>query len=136
MKFKIEGTTADKRLIAYGGSYKELFQNAALGMFSEIVDLGKVGEVEDKRVEVKGADDFEGLLINWLNDLLFYYDCENYVGKRYEIKSLEKNNLKALIHGSRVSGETVTGEIKAATYHEVEILNRKGSLEARVILDV
>ncbi len=135
-KFKIEGTTADKRLIAYGKNLKELFQNAALGMFSEIVDLEKIGEAEDKWIEIKEAEDMEGLLIDWLNELLFNYDCESFVGKRYEIKLLEKNCLKVHIHGSRVSGELVIGEIKAATYHEVEILHRIGFLEARVILDV
>lgn len=136
IKFKIEGTTADKRLIAFGANHKELFQNAAIGMISEIVDLGKVGETENKWMEVKGTEDFEGLLIDWLNELLFYYDSENFIGKRFEIKFLEKNYLKALVHGSTGSDDLTIGEIKAATYHEVEILDRNGALEARIILDV
>ena len=136
MKFRIEGTTADKRLVAFGKTLEELFQNAALGMFSEIADLETVEETETRVIELKDAEDREGLLVLWLNELLFYFDSEGFVGKRFRMESLGKNSLRARVQGSRVSGESIVGEIKAATYHELEIREGEDSFEGRIILDV
>jgi len=134
--FRIEGTTADKRLIAFGKTLEELFENAALGMFSEIADLGTVDDAQTRVIELKGAEDREGLLVLWLNELLFYFDSEGFVGKRFKVEFLEKNSLRAAIQGSNISKESIVGEIKAATYHELEIREEKDFLEGRIILDV
>ncbi len=135
-KFKIEGTTADKRLIAFGSTYEELFQNAAIGMLSEIASLEDVRETECKELKVESGEGFEGLLVGLLNDLLYYFDVENFVGKRVEVKFVDEDGLTALVFGSKVGKEVVTGEIKAATHHELSIRKKEGVFEARVILDV
>lgn len=136
MKFKIEGTTADKRLIAYGDSLEELFQNAAIGMYSGMVELKKVRESGTREIQIEDARDMEGLLVGWLNELLYLFDSEGFVGKRFDLRFSENGLQKALAHGSVVSPDSIFGEIKAATYHEIQIMEKDGAFEARVILDV
>lgn len=136
MKFKIEGTTADKRLIAFGGSREELFQNAAIGMYSGMVDLEEVPESGTREIRIEDAGDLEGLLVGWLNELLFIFDSEGFVGKRFDLRFSENGPLKVRAYGAVVSPDLIFGEIKAATYHEIQIMKKDGAFEARVILDV
>lgn len=136
MKFKFEGTSADKRLIAFGGNHEELFQNAALGMFSEIVAMKKVPENECKEIEIRKTGNLEEMLVDWLNELLYYFDSECFVGTRYDLEFLKTGFLKAKVYGTYVTADFITGEIKAATFHEVAITKKKNYFEARVILDV
>ena len=50
--FEIIEHTADIGIRAFGASETEVFENAAIGMFSLISDLGKVGENEDFNIEI------------------------------------------------------------------------------------
>jgi SHS2 domain-containing protein len=136
MKFKIEGTTADKRLIAFGKTPEELFQNAALGMYSEMVDLEEIQDADVREIRLEGAGDTEGLLVGWLNELLYLFDSEDFVGTRFCLSFPEEGALQAQVYGAIISQDLVFGEIKAATYHEIQILEKGGAFEARIILDV
>jgi len=74
-RFELVEHTADIGINAYGKTLTEAFANAAYGMFSIIAELESVREAESRRVEVS-ADDIEGLLFEWLNSLLYYFDVE------------------------------------------------------------
>ena len=60
-KFEIIDHTADVGLVAYGSTRKEVFINAAAGMFSLIVDPGKVAGTQQQEIALD-ADDYEELL--------------------------------------------------------------------------
>ena len=70
-EFEIIEHTADVGIIAYGKNKKEVFINAAKGMFDIITGGNKTlkGDFCDIiRVE---ADNLESLLFAWLNELLY-----------------------------------------------------------------
>ena len=134
-RYKLIEHTADTGLIAYGSSLAEAFGNAAYGMFSIIAKLNRVGENEKRRFEVS-SNDIEGLLIEWLNRLLYYFDVEMLLFKRFEISILPKNRLTAICYGEKYNPthhRLKTG-VKSATYHMLKVDDVKN--EVQVIFDV
>ena len=138
-KFKfVDITTADVAFEAYGKDLNELFANSALAMFEVMVNTEEIEPKVEREVKLE-ANDLEGLLFEWLNELLFYYGSENLAFSRFEVEVDEKElKLKAKCFGEEINPakhETKT-EVKAATYHNLEIKKEDGSWRARVILDI
>lgn len=134
-KYELIEHTSDIGLAAYGKTLAEAFANAARGMFSIIAELDKVREVESRRVEV-GADDIEGLLFEWLNSLLYYFDVETLLFSRFDISEFEDTRLVAECRGEKYDSarhRLKTG-VKSATYHMLEVDRRKNRV--RVIFDI
>jgi SHS2 domain-containing protein len=134
-RFELFEHTADIGLQAYGKDLPGAFANAAYGMFSIIAGLDNVLEVETRRVQV-GADDIEGLLFEWLNSLLYYFDVETLLFKRFEIIEFSDTGLVADCRGEKVdrSRHQVKMGVKSATYHLLEVDSKKNRV--RVIFDV
>ena len=135
IRYKLIEHTADTGLIAYGKNLPEAFGNAAYGMFSIIAELDNVRETESRRIDVSG-DDPESLLFEWLNRLLYYFDVDMLLFKRFEVKLLPENRLKAICYGEKydpLRHRLKTG-IKSATYHMLRVDGEKN--EVQVILDV
>jgi len=134
-RYKLIEHTADTGLIAYGNSLTEAFGNAAYGMFSIIAELGRVRETETRRFEVS-SNDLECLLFEWLNRLLYYVDVDMLLFKRFEIKILPENRLKAICYGEKYdpSRHRLKTGIKSATYHMLKVDGVKN--EVQVIFDV
>ncbi len=135
IRYKLIEHTADTGLIAYGKNLPEAFGNAAYGMFSIIAELDDVRETESRRIDVS-ADDPESLLFEWLNRLLYYFDVDMLLFKRFEVELLPENRLKAICYGEKydpLRHRLKTG-VKSATYHMLKVDGEKN--EVQVILDV
>ena len=134
-RFRFIEHTADTGLVAYGGSLAEAFASAACGMFSIIADLRAVREVESRELRVD-EDGYEALLFAWLNDLLYYFDVENLLLKRFDIIEFDRNHLKAVCRGERYdpSRHHLKTGVKSATYHMMRIDEEKNTV--RVIFDI
>lgn len=122
-------------LAAHGKDLPEAFANAAYGMFSIIAGLDTVKEVESRRVEVN-ADDTEGLLFEWLNSLLYYFDVEMLLFKRFDIMEFGEGRLVAQCFGEKYdpSRHQLKTGVKSATYHMLEVDRAKNRVQ--VIFDV
>ena len=127
--------TSDIGLEACGKSLAEAFANAAAGMFSIMAESDNVKEVESRRVEVK-SDDVEGLLFEWLNDLIYLFDVETLLFRRFDIVELGGGKLEAMCHGEKYdpSRHHLKTEVKSATYHMLEVDGEKNTV--RVIFDI
>ena len=134
-KFELIDHTADIGLRAWGETLAGAFGNAALGMFSLIAELENVAAKESRQVEVK-ADDVEGLLFEWLNSLLYYFDVEMLLFRRFDIIEFEDTHLKAVCHGEKYDSarHSLRMGVKSATYHQLEV--NKEANTVRVIFDV
>ncbi len=134
-RYKFIEHTADIGLIAYGNTLAEAFGNAAYGMFSIIAELDNVKETESRRFEVNGNDP-EGLLFEWLNHLLYYFDVDMLLFRRFEVSILPENRLKTICYGEKydpLRHRLKTG-VKSATYHMLKVDSEKN--EVQVIFDV
>ncbi len=135
-KFEVIDHTADIGIVAYGRDLKESFANAALALFSLIVDLKNVGEGSRQELEVIAGDE-EGLLVAWLNELIYLFDVEYIIFKRFEILDLTQTRLRAICYGEKVNHlrHKLKGGVKAATYHMLKV-DKGGDYRVQVILDV
>ena len=125
--------TADLALRIYGRTLRELFSTAAYAMFSQIADLGPVALAVHREVAVEGID-YESLLVNWLNELLYLQETRGEVYTTFEIKQLTRRHLRATVGGART--ENIHTLIKAATYHELSIIRTRGWYASTIVLDV
>jgi len=122
-------------LAAYGKDLSEAFANAAYGMFSIIVELDAVREVESRRVEIN-EEDAESLLFEWLNSLLYFFDVEMLLFRRFDIIEFGEGHLVAECYGEKYdsSRHHLKTGVKSATYHMLEVDRAKNRVQ--VIFDV
>jgi SHS2 domain-containing protein len=134
-RFQFIEHTADIGLIAYGKTLAEAFSNAAYGMFSIITELKAVKEIESRRLELH-EDDLEALLFQWLNSLIYFFDVEMLLFKRFDISDFGEKRLRAICHGEKYdpSRHQLKIGVKSATYHMLKVDQEKS--EVRVIFDV
>ncbi len=134
-RFKLIEHTADTGLVAYGSTLAEAFANAAYGMFSIIADLRTVRGVENRVIEVSEGDS-EALLFEWLNRLIYLFDVETLLLKKFDINEFDGYNLKAICHGEKhdSSRHRLKIGIKSATYHMLKVDKEKNQVQ--VIFDI
>ena len=129
--------TADVGLKAYGKTLAEAFENAAKGMFDIITDSSEVESIGQYNIELD-APDLEQLLVDWLSELLFLNTAKNLVFGFFKVEIDEKNNkLSAKICGEKfdISKHKAGAEIKAVTYHMLEVRNKK-PFHVQVLFDI
>ena len=134
--FEIVDHTADVGIIAYGADISQAFANAARALFSLITELDDVAEVLHRDTELTASDE-ESLLVQWLNELIYLFDVENIIFKRFDITELNNTQLKARGYGEKVNNskhELKTG-VKAATYHMLKVEKNNG-YQAQVLFDI
>ena len=134
-RFQLIEHTADVGLVAYGRNLAEAFANAAYGMFSIIANLSAVKEAESRSLEIK-EDDRECLLFEWLNSLIYLFDVEMILFKRFDIIELGSNRLKAICYGEKSdpSRHQLKTGVKSATYHMLKVDEEKNQVQ--VIFDI
>ena len=134
-RFQLIEHTADTGLVACGSSLAEAFANAAYGLFSIITELNKVREVESRSIAVS-AGDAESLLFEWLNHLIYVFDVDHLLLKRYDITEFTGHNLKATCRGETYnpSRHHLKLGVKSATYHMLKVDGEKNRVQ--VIFDV
>jgi len=134
--FEIVNHTADVGIIADGADIRQAFANAARGLFSLITELDDVQEVLHRDIEVTAADE-ESLLVEWLNELIYLFDVENIIFKRFDIIELGSTRLKARRYGEKVdrSRHKLKTGVKAATYHMLKI-NKGDGCQVQVLFDI
>ncbi|MFC1931694.1 archease [Chloroflexota bacterium] len=134
-RFQLIEHTADMGLVAYGQTLAEAFANAAYGLFSIIAGLKTVSEAESRWLELS-EDDPEALLFEWLNRLIYFFDAEMLLLKRFEISDFDGHSLKATCYGEKYdpARHQIKRGVKSATYHMLKVDRKKN--QVRVILDV
>lgn len=134
-KFKLIEHTADIGLVAYGRTLAEAYANAAYGLFSIITEPDTVNETESRRL-VLSEDDPEALLFEWLNRLIYFFDVEMLLFKRFDITSFNGHELTATCYGEKYtsSRHQLKIGVKSATYHMLKVDREKNQVQ--VIFDI
>jgi SHS2 domain-containing protein len=135
-RFEVIDHTADVGIAAYGEDLKEAFANAAYALFSMMLDLDSVGDALCRQVEVT-ADDRSDLLVAWLNELIYVFEVDNMLFKRFDIGELNETRLRARCYGEKIDPERhkIKVGFKAATYHMLKIDEGDG-FRIQVLFDI
>jgi len=136
-RFEVLSHTADKGIKAFGRDLKELFENAAHGMFSLMADLDKYAPVESRKFTVQAADT-ESLLRTWLAELLYQFEVDRMLFVDFEIQSVEGHRLEGSARGLPFNRdiEWLGSSVKAVTHHNLYVHRTDERWEAQVIFDV
>lgn len=124
--------TADWEIEAWAPNIVQLIEQTARGMYSLMNPI----LVDEKRVSraIKViSNDYEGVIVGFLNELLFHLEQEGLAFNEYQL-TLEGFILIAEIKGARVS--QIDKQIKAATWHKIAIVEQEGILKIRIVFDV
>jgi len=136
-RFEILDHTADIGIIVHGENLKALFENAGKGFFHLITDLRKVKRRVERRVSLEG-ESLDRLMVDWLSELLYLHDVENLLFKEFKVESVGEDGLKATVKGEPFQDgvHVIKTEVKAVTYHQIEVRQETGGWRAQVILDL
>ena len=129
--------TADIALRIQGKDLRELFINAAYGMFDIIADLEGLKESVSIDVNLK-APSKEELLVSWLDELLYNFYTKGIIFFDFDITLVTDGTLTAKARGRHL-GENknrLKREIKAATFHDLNIAETPGGLSVDIVFDV
>lgn len=129
--------TADKGIRAFGGDLKDLFENAAYGMFSLMAEIGKYMPTEVREISVE-AEDTPELLRAWLAELIYQFEVDRILFVDFEVRSIGENRLKGIARGLPFTPEIewLGSIIKAVTHHDLDVHRTDERWEATVIFDV
>jgi len=136
-RFELIDISGDAGIRAFGKNLEDLFLNAAAGMYSLIADPGRISPQKSIEAESKG-NSLEGLLVSWLNELIFQFDTYGFIGREVRIHELRDTLIKATVTGEDFDPEKHGRGLllKAATYHRLNIERKEDHWEAVVIFDI
>jgi len=114
--------TADIGLRVWAPSVEGLFTQAALGLFSFLVDVEHVRVREARRIDLEAAD-IEEALVAWLQELLYLFDVQRFVPAGIDVEAVTPKEVHAVVRGEPLDRRRheIRMEIKAATYHGLDI---------------
>lgn len=129
--------TADLGLHVEAADLNTLFAEAARGLLSILVDNpDEVRPLREVPFEIEGtAKDF--LLFDWLNELLYRFETEGLLCSEFSIDVTE-TGLTARARGESADPDRhrLAHEVKAITYHQLEVTQTPTGWQARVIVDI
>jgi SHS2 domain-containing protein len=105
---------------------------AALGELLGERSSGAPGDPARHEVSAS-APDRPTLLAEWLSELLFLAETEQFIPERIDAFDLSGDQLEATVSGTRASPPHL---VKAVTYHRLEMHEQDETWRARVVLDV
>lgn len=137
--------TADTGIVVTAPDLPTLFSRAAWGLFSVITDPAAVQPAEAEPVEVT-AEDLPALLVRWLSELNYRHLTRHRLYARFEVRELlvpkaaEPGPCRL---GAEIRGEAIVPgrhpvftEIKAVTFHGLELTEVDAGWRAQIIFDL
>lgn len=128
---------ADLLLEVRAESVERLFVLAAEALIGVMIEENRSagGSLRDVVLE---AEETEGLLVAWLNELIYLVTDGRFLVSAVDSLRLEARRLTAVIRGVDGSDGSACSirDVKAATWHALEILETRGGWSVRVLFDV
>ena len=135
--YAIFDVTADKGIRAWGPNLAEAFRQAALGLWSLMMDPATVRPRREVSLTAE-AGDREALLVAWLNELLYLYEAHGFVAADCAVRVDTEYALSAVVRGEDANPDrhVPIGHVKAATYHLLRVAPGTRGWEVQAVVDV
>ena len=138
--YKFLPHTTDAYIEAFGSNFEKALENAASALFDTMCDLNSISQKLDDVITVEAAEKLN-LVYDWLESLLLKFELERRVYNAFQV------SLTTLPQGLRLTahaqGEVFDRkrhgakvEVKAVTYHRMEISQEGDRAILRFILDL
>ncbi len=115
----------------------DLFKNAAYAMLKLMV-TGTPGKPLQRMKLSITAQDAGALMVDWLSEILYLFEGGKMVVQYIAIDAFSPSSLDATLEATPFTTEQheIIHEIKAVTYHQIEVGEKNGRWEARVYFDL
>lgn len=135
--YEILEHTADLAIRGEAEILPDLYCFLATAMFECMTDIEQINLVRGERIEVTGRD-LEDILIRMLSELLYRFNTHSIIYREFIIEYLTHEKLIVYARGENIDPERheIKMEIKAPTYHNVEITTTDHGYSVTVIFDV
>ena len=121
-----------------GQTLEEAFETAGIAVVDTILDVKSIEKKSDRNIEVNAVD-LNGLLYNWLEEIIILTITDGFAAKEFNVKitKTSKYFLTATVRGEPLDfgKHHFKLEIKAPTYHLMEIKQEK-PVVMRFLLDL
>lgn len=141
-RFLEKAVTADVAFEAVGKSLNEVFSNSALATMETMVDTTTVHPRLSKLIKLQSKE-LNALLVDFLNEIVYYKDSEQILLGRFEVNVEQKKENGVWLLTAKIAGEPIDykrhllrADVKAATWHLLEIKKVGKTYIARVVLDI
>lgn len=137
MNYEILDHTADASVRVYGKSFEEILRSSALAMMDLITDRETVQPEQEIEIEAMGETD-EGVLVNWLQEVLFQHQVKKMFFCEFEVEMIDENRVKGKAFGEKINPEKheFGTEIKGISYHGLKLERVNDRLETDIIFDI
>lgn len=129
--------TADLGIRVWGVDIKTLFENAGKTLI-HLMLRGKTAQNSKPKKISLSADDLADLMVRWLGEIHYLFEGERLVATSFDIVDIRPNNLEAILETVPFDPELheILHEIKAVTYHQIEVVEKGNRWETQVIFDL
>jgi len=132
--FEILEHPSDVKIRAFGKTKEELFVNAMLGMVAVLRP-----KIKDKKEKIKNkikieSVDLNALLVDFLSEVLYQIQTKKEIYNNIKFTKLSDTELTGELTGQKI--ESFGEDIKAVTYHGLQIQQKNGLYEATILFDI
>jgi len=137
MPYQTFDHTADLGILVQAESPVALFEEAARALSEQICGPRPFAATGEIRVTITGGD-WPDLMINWLRELLYLVNGKHLVFGPVDIQLFTEFNLEAVVpvDSAGCAPHDMFNEIKAVTYHQLQVEPSDGGWLARIIFDI
>jgi SHS2 domain-containing protein len=127
---------ADLGIRAWGPTVEDAFRRAGWALADLLGVRANATGGEERHVRATAADR-DGLLVDFLNELLTMHEAERVGFAGIEVRAVTETELDARVDIVPIEGTPDGTPVKAATFHRLRVDEHSdGSVEVRVYLDV
>jgi len=129
--------TADLGMLVRGNDLVDLYQNAGKALINLMLQRKALKGSTSMNISISGTD-LEDIMVRWLGEILYLFEGENLVVTDLKIHPFSNLALKATLKTVPFdpNHHKIIREIKAVTYHQIQVVQQGGQWTARVIFDL
>ena len=135
--YKLLDHTADLRIRVTGADPAGLFANAGLAL-SDLIAGPQASEAKAWHLLSVSADDRADLLVGFLRELLYLWTGEHKLVTMIHVQQISETGVEARagVIDYRPDVHVINHEIKAVTYHQIDVKQVDAGWQATIIIDI
>ena len=134
-RFEIVEHTADVGLRAYGATLADVLEQATLAL-AEIEGIWRPGAGEEVRIELEAGDP-GALVVDWLSEILYLQDSRGAALAKVRVEDATETSVRGVVGLVPFEASDDEGvQVKAITYHQLDVGRADGGWRAQVFVDV
>lgn len=135
--FIILNHTADLGIMVHGTDIRNLFEKAARAMIDLMLDKKSAEKAKKTKLSLHEKD-LPELMVRWLGEILYLFEGEKEVVTGIVIDAISPSHLDATLESVPFDPvlHEILCEIKAVTYHQIEVREKNNCWEAKVFFDL